>query len=177
MLGLPSRRLAIAVGSLHDEPHILMAERQPVFLSGPISDHLIRADNFLAHLTGWAERREDVRALLLVGSFARGQARPDSDLDVILLTRDPTVFVNDTAWIHVLGDVSSCQLEHYGQVTSLRTLFRDGFEVELSVARTDWAKRPFDSGTLRVARDGIHVLFDRDGEARQLAADAEQPGT
>ena len=150
-------------------------QRRPAFLGGVISDHLIRADNFLGRLVAWAEPREDVRALLVVGSFARAEARPDSDIDVVLLTLDPTVFVNDTAWVRALGDVSSCQLEHYGQVTSLRTYFRDGLEAELTVARTDWARRPLDSGTIRVARDGTQVLFDRDGDARQLAADVRRP--
>ena len=37
-------------------------------------------------VTAWALKREDVRALALAGSWARGAAREDSDLDLLLLS-------------------------------------------------------------------------------------------
>ena len=50
-----------------------------------------RADEvrlLLATLREWAEGRPDVVAVVLVGSWARGDARMDSDVDVELLTED-----------------------------------------------------------------------------------------
>jgi len=47
--------------------------------------YLVRAEEFLGRLRLWAGEKDDVRALIVVGSFARGDARPDSDLDVVLL--------------------------------------------------------------------------------------------
>ncbi|WP_210730372.1 nucleotidyltransferase domain-containing protein [Streptomyces sp. S816] len=35
--------------------------------------------------------------LLLVGSYARGAARPDSDVDIVLLKADPARYLTDTA--------------------------------------------------------------------------------
>ncbi len=34
----------------------------------------------------WARTQPDIRALLLVGSWARDAARPDSDVDLVVLT-------------------------------------------------------------------------------------------
>jgi predicted nucleotidyltransferase len=45
-----------------------------------------RAQMLLERLRLWASQKDDVRALLLVGSFARGEARPESDVDIVLLT-------------------------------------------------------------------------------------------
>ncbi|MFJ6663069.1 nucleotidyltransferase domain-containing protein [Streptomyces sp. NPDC091383] len=44
-----------------------------------------------------AGTREDVVGLLLVGSCARGAERPDSDVDVVLLTAGPAPYLTDAA--------------------------------------------------------------------------------
>lgn len=57
----------------------------------------------LAAVTEWAKVRS-FRGLALVGSYARGQARPDSDIDLVLLTDDPDVFRVDAAsWQRLPG--------------------------------------------------------------------------
>lgn len=43
----------------------------------------------LHDLAAWCSQRADVRALALVGSLARDDARYDSDVDGVLLTVDP----------------------------------------------------------------------------------------
>lgn len=132
--------------------------------------HVARADSFLEHLRLWVHGREDIRAVVVVGSFARGQARPDSDLDVLILCQNQRRYIDEHNWISDLGLVHSVQVEEYGRVTALRARFDDGLEVELGIAPSDWASVPYDSGTMHVAKDGIAVLFDRDGEATTLAA-------
>jgi predicted nucleotidyltransferase len=47
----------------------------------------------------WAIAQSKIRAVALVGSHARGTARPDSDIDLMLLTTDPHGFRTDTAWV------------------------------------------------------------------------------
>lgn len=131
--------------------------------------HLVRAEKFLEMLCSWVETREDVRALVVVGSFARREARPDSDLDIVLLARDPDVYLADTTWVQALGESAVLGLENYGKVTSVRALIGDGLDVELGIASADWASEPYDPGTEDVARGGIEVLLDRDGHATALA--------
>lgn len=43
------------------------------------------AQRFQARTVRWAQNREDVLGILLVGSWARGTARADSDLDLMVL--------------------------------------------------------------------------------------------
>ena len=44
------------------------------------------AEALVAAVADWASKREDIRALALVGSWARGNPRPTSDLDILLLS-------------------------------------------------------------------------------------------
>jgi predicted nucleotidyltransferase len=135
----------------------------------PRAPHHERTADFLQRLKEWAEPREDVRALVVVGSVARGDARPDSDIDVVLLVARPESYLGSTDWVSGLGRAQSVAIEPYGNVVSLRTRYDDGLEVEFSVANADWASAPLDEGTLGVARNGIMVLLDRDGDATALA--------
>ena len=129
--------------------------------------HVERMDAFLERLRRWAQPRRDVRALAIVGSFAPGEARPDSDLDLVLLTDERDKYVG-TDWTADLGPIRSVALEYYGKVTSVRAFYRDGLEVELAIAPADWASAPLDAGTEQVVRDGFIVLMDRDGHATAL---------
>jgi predicted nucleotidyltransferase len=131
--------------------------------------HVERAAGFLDRLKAWVEPREDVRALLVVGSVARGDARPGSDVDVVLLTNDPMRYVENIEWVSEFGSAQLVEREHYGKVTSVRATYGDGLEVEFAFAARDWASIPLDPGTEAVARDGIFVLLDRDGDATALA--------
>ncbi|MFD9561360.1 nucleotidyltransferase domain-containing protein [Streptomyces sp. NPDC059994] len=61
-------------------------------------------------ITRWATNRQDIVGLLLVGSYARNAARPDSDIDIILLTTDQAQY-SDNAWANeiVLGELIRTQ--------------------------------------------------------------------
>jgi predicted nucleotidyltransferase len=124
----------------------------------------------LGRLCLWTEARADIRAVIVVGSFARGDARPDSDLDVLLLAKNPSAYLEDSSWVSALGNVLDVGVERYGRVTSLRVHFDCGLEVELGIAPADWASEPYDAGTTQVALGGIRVLVDQDGEVTALAA-------
>ena len=124
---------------------------------------------FVERLRCWAQPRVDVRALAIVGSVARGDARPDSDLDLVLLTDERDKYVGTTDWTADLGPVQSVALEYYGKVTSVRAFYREGLEVEFAIAPADWASAPLDAGTEQVVRDGFIVLMDREGHATALA--------
>jgi uncharacterized protein len=128
-----------------------------------------RASDFLERLQSWSAQRLDIRAALLVGSFARGAARADSDVDVMLLVQTPESYLGDTTWVQDLGHPRSVAFESYGRVTSVRVFFEHGLEAEVGIAPEDWASEPYDAGTLRVASGGMLVLLDRDGAATSLA--------
>jgi len=128
----------------------------------------IVVDGFLDRVARWAGERGDVRAVALVGSHARGTARPDSDVDLMLLTERPRALVEDTAWLTGFGRVLRVVAEDWGRVTSLRVWYAEGLEVEFGLATVEWATRP-DEGTHRVLGDGMRVLLDPDGIFARVA--------
>ena len=117
---------------------------------------------FYQELIRWSNGREEILAIGLVGSYARGNARPDSDVDLIILLADPQPYLQDTDWASAFGTVVKQQVEDYGIVTSLRVWYSDGLEVEFGLTRPDWAALPLDKGTAQVIAGGMRILFERE---------------
>jgi predicted nucleotidyltransferase len=115
---------------------------------------------FLARLLQWAQQRPGIGAIALVGSHARGQARPDSDIDLLILVEDPQPLLEDTAWTQAMGRPLRQEVEHWGKVTSLRVWYADGLEVEYGLTGLDWGSDPADEGDQRVMAEGIKVLYE-----------------
>jgi uncharacterized protein len=122
-----------------------------------------RVQQLLQAVGAWAAQRADVAAVLLVGSQARGQATPDSDVDLVILTNEPGRYFEDRAWLEDFGAVERSEPEDWGRVQALRVWYRDGPEVEFGLTTPDWAEEPLDEGTRRVLHPGFAVVFDRDG--------------
>ena len=116
---------------------------------------------FLNSFVNWASAQEDVQAIGLVGSYARDEARDDSDIDFVILTSQPENYLEDLTWIEHFGQVEKYQIEDYGKLTSVRVWYQNGVEVEYGFTTPDWAAPPLDAGTQRVLRDGMRVLFER----------------
>lgn len=47
---------------------------------------LAEADALTAAVANWAIARDDIRAMAMLGSWARGDPRPSSDLDLLLVS-------------------------------------------------------------------------------------------
>ena len=123
---------------------------------------MIDVEGFLNDLLKWARAEPDVLAVGLAGSYARGEARDTSDVDLVILLRDPDMYVRDTKWTQRFGDVSRQRIEDWGLVTSVRVWYKDGSEVEYGLADADWGAVPLDEGTRRVVADGLRLLFERE---------------
>jgi uncharacterized protein len=121
------------------------------------------ASSLIERVRDWASLRGDVRGLALVGSYARGEAGPDSDVDFVVLCSERSLYVADSEWVSTFGEVARVSLEDWGKVQSVRVLYENGLEVEFGIAGLDWAATPPDSGTAAVLKSGIKILFDRDG--------------
>jgi len=133
---------------------------------------------YINNFTRWAQSNHSILALALVGSHAGNTARPDSDIDFVILCTDKSALLKDTSWVTAFGEVMSCNNEEWGVVTSLRVFYRDGQEVEFGIASQTWADMPVNPGTRRVVADGMVVLYDTDGRlARLKQAVAEDVGT
>lgn len=122
----------------------------------------------LRQVADWASARPEVHAVLLLGSHARGEARMDSDVDLMLLVDDPRPFTASWSWAAAFGEAERCCWESWGAVTSLRVWYVDGHEVEFGLATPEWARQPLDAGTAEVLRQGFVPLHDPEGFFRWL---------
>src|SRR6266566_4304403 len=131
--------------------------------------------SLLTIIVQWAVNSSHVLAVALVGSYARGTARLDSDIDIIVITSNPELFRQGTQWIYEIGwdRVGLCIADwkdaEYGLVWSRHTLLSNGLEVELGFGPPQWAAiDPIDTGTKRVVLDGCWILLDPTGLLNQL---------
>jgi hypothetical protein len=121
-------------------------------------------DVLLDLIPRWARQRGDVRAVALVGSWAHGTPRPGSDVDLILLTEEPSLYTGGKDWIAELGGITLVATRGWGAITERRFRLPSGLAVEVGVGRPSWASvTPVDEGTRRVATDGLVALHDPDG--------------
>ncbi len=126
-------------------------------------------ESLFQEVVHWAATDPRVQAVGLVGSHARREARPDSDVDLVILTDDPGRVLRSSSWPSLFGVVGSDSLEDYGKLVSRRVLYASGLDVEFGVSTPEWASDP-DDATLVVARDGLRVLFDPKGLLQSLLA-------
>ena len=88
---------------------------------------------FLDAFVGWGSAQADVQAIALVGSFARGAPRDDSDIDLVILTDQPQKYLDSLAWAERFGRVEKHQTEDYGKLISIRVWYQSGPEVEYGI--------------------------------------------
>ena len=122
------------------------------------TDHI---RDFLDAFVSWASDQSDVQAIALVGSYARGAARDDSDIDLVILTDQPKKYLDSIGWVERFGRVEKHQTEDYGKLISIRVSYQNGAEVEYGITTPDWAATPLDAGTREVILGGMIVLFER----------------
>ena len=99
--------------------------------------------NIIEALRQWAQKETSIESVILVGSWARGTNRPDSDMDLCILT--------------------ARQTEYDGACTSVRVWYEGGTEIEFGLVEPSWIALPLDEGTRQVLSDGYCVLYDRAG--------------
>ena len=132
---------------------------------------------FIARFTEWAETETWIDAVALVGSHARGIARADSDVDLILLTTDPATHLANTAWVETFGTPSSVKQEDDGAVQSLRVVYVDGLKVEFGLTTVRWADAsPADPGSAQIIRAGTVALIDKSQRLEELTRSVVGPG-
>jgi predicted nucleotidyltransferase len=125
---------------------------------------LFDVEDVLDRIVGWTRERPDVKALALVGSYARGAAEEGSDVDIVLLTDDPAGYLDTETWARELGAEGAVGTRRRGALTERRLTLPTGVEVEVGVALPAWARtNPVDPGTREVLQGGIRALHDPEG--------------
>lgn len=131
-------------------------------------------------IAAWAQRRDDIHGLALVGSWARGTARVNSDIDLVVLVNEPQSFRRVIEWLEEIAwpapvvkwtDVS------YGSLWSRHCELEDHARVELGFCSREWASySPLDPGTARVILDGCRILYDPLSLFERLCTEVAQQG-
>jgi uncharacterized protein len=122
-------------------------------------------NDLLERVVGWARARPDVRALAMVGSWARGAERMDSDVDLVVVIDDVAPYVSGEAWISAFAGRSVIRTQQWGPLlTERRLLGPSGLEVDVGLVTRAWANPdPVDEGTRAVVRNGMRILYDPEG--------------
>jgi len=145
-------------------------DQPPADLPAVSPERAAEMADVVRRVTRWAKARADVVGLLLVGSCARRAARPDSDVDLVLLTTDEDRYA-DNRWTRDVGVGELTRVRSWGAVTERRFVTASGLEVEINVGSPDWARLdPVDPGTRGVVSDGARPLHDPTGALAALIA-------
>jgi aminoglycoside 6-adenylyltransferase len=136
-------------------------------------------DLYAAEIAEWARSREDVRGVVVVGSYARRDAPADrwSDLDVVLFADEPQRLVEDADWVAELGTPVLTFLEPtaIGGRVERRVLYDDGQDVDfIPLAPADLSELPAVPGIGALLGRGHLVLYDELGLSEALAS-IEEP--
>jgi predicted nucleotidyltransferase len=121
-----------------------------------------RVEEFLKEFSDWTFAQDDIKAVALIGSYARHTATETSDVDLVIITTRPREYLQDQRWTRQFGTVEKQQIEDYGLLTSLRVWYMDGPEVEYGITDEKWSALPLDRGTRQVIKDGIRIIFERE---------------
>jgi uncharacterized protein len=111
-------------------------------------------------LPRWAAGEPGLVAVGLCGSWTRGTARMDSDVDLVLLTATPECYTAHTGWFAAFAG-ELVRSEVWGPMTERRLRRASGLEIEFGIATPTWAATyPIDPGTREVVTDGFRPLHD-----------------
>lgn len=125
----------------------------------------------LVDIGRWVRSRPDLHGLALVGSYASGRARADSDIDLII-PADVLAAYQDASWVQSALDrrvVAGKRAEWFGNAWSFFVRFAEGPEVEFTFTERSWTKAaPPAPEVCRVVRDGVVILYDPHGELLTL---------
>ena len=126
-----------------------------------------------AAVADWADEREDVLAVLVVGSQARSELPADrwSDLDLVLVLDDPTRYLEDASWLAEFGTPVLTFLEPTLEGSrERRVLYESGEDVDfVLLGRSAVDRLRTTPGAAELLARGYRVLVDRIGLGDTIA--------
>ena len=134
------------------------------------AQRVLEVEKILRGASGWAASRRLVCAVAVVGSWSRGDADMESDVDIVILSDDPGLLIQTDGWWSFLADAEPICTRVWGIVVERRFGLASGLEIELDVAPRTWARIPLDEGTRTVLSNGARPLFDPEGLLQRAIA-------
>jgi len=121
----------------------------------------IMFESFISKTIEWVKSEPLIDAVILIGSYARGTQREDSDVDLVILSSDKQYYIDNTSIFSYFGDIDKFNIEFYGECTSIRVWYKSRLEVEFGLVTSKWIDIPLDNGTQRALSDGYRILVDK----------------
>jgi len=112
-------------------------------------------------ILSWAKHENNIKAVAMIGSYARNNPEKDSDVDFIILTNTPGYYIKNANWLNYFGEVKEFEIAFYGNVTSLHARYIDFPKVEFSFTDENWIAIPPHQDTLRIIMNGMKVIYDK----------------
>lgn len=125
-------------------------------------------ETFIKKIESYGIKSKQIDVIILVGSYATGRNSTDSDLDLILVTKEKQEILSNPKFIYNFGIVLNQQIEYYGACTSLRVWYASGLEVEFGFVDPSWIEKPLDLGTKEVLLPAYRVLVDKESNFEDL---------
>ncbi len=114
----------------------------------------------------WAKQRENVRAVIMIGSRARTDDEADewSDLDLIVVAEDISEYIQTTSWLNEFGAPLVTFTETaFDKTVERRVLFEGFLDVDFDFCGPDEYAATLESTDVRdIFRRGYRVLLDKD---------------
>ena len=128
----------------------------------------------------WAQGRPDVRAGVILGSWARNETPADhlSDLDLLVIVSDPSVFLSEASWLLSFGEPCLTFVEPTatGNFKERRAAFKDGKDIDFSLVPVEAIQQmvgqQIPAEIADVFRRGFRILVDKDRLAERLTDSA-----
>lgn len=129
---------------------------------------------FFDKLKEYAWNTPHIESVIIVGSYARGTNKEDSDLDIVIITSSKPEMIENQNFVREFGEICKKQTEYYGACTSIRVWYKDGKEVEFGIVKPSWISKPLDAGTYQVLCDGYKVILDKKRYFENLNLEGER---
>lgn len=131
----------------------------------------------------WAKLQPDVRAGVILGSWARNDMPADdmSDLDLLVIVSDPSVFLWEASWLLNFGEprLSFVEPTATGNFKERRVAFKDGKDIDFSLvpvqAIQQMVGQQIPAEIADVFRRGFKILVDKDRLAERLTDSSRWP--
>ena len=118
-------------------------------------------EGFFDKLKEYARKTPHIESIVVVGSYARGTNKENSDLDLVILTSNKPDMAANQDFVQDFGEVYKQQTEYYGACTSIRVWYKDGKEVEFGIVDPTWVSKPLYAGTNKVLSYGYKIVIDK----------------
>lgn len=129
---------------------------------------MTQAEPLIKSIKNWAEDQDDIRAVILLGSYAsKKKTDPLSDVDLFLFTHHPERYLEDETWSDALAPVWLTLTQHEENAFQRTVIYDEGLMVEFSFFPGATLKE-FQQSLPPELEPGYKVLVDKDKQARLL---------